>query len=549
MDLAPFPNIPSEEPEGFTLEVGIPISHLREVEFHYILGQLSIAEESAICQITPLISIVRLKHGNLGRKGVVSCIQQSSKLNKILPNLPDQCKFLVFQRTHGDGSMKSFSARRHWIQRALEMYQHISRDIPPWKIQIDDSQLQKWPENGNVLDVIESFNNKKVSHSPVGDEDILGPAPLQNIDDPDETFVGITLRNGEDNTKQRIDDATRALEDFATTIDLQGDEARMEQKEVLPTGSFASMSTTPYAWALAFPTLFPPSYRNGKWEILGNVTAPPPSSFRDRKVSVNAWAKWMMWNSNGQAVNHPFFALVLNSELTRTSLQSQGRVTLARKDIPAGMTLEAFREQWKTPKGQQSIRNALNYGAGNVHGTSQYWDSVNRQFKATAFFHEYLDQLPMRYFHTQSQAEFHDPFLRNCLYTYVSQVESEECAREILEDDAAFHKAVGNYKNVVTHFFAFKQESWVPTMLHNIYGILHLNGVKEFAKGRGAIHEHLTGNSNTAVDQKMDDILVMLAIQSYYSLQVIDEFIENRLEPEDRLPSRDDERSRQTLWK
>jgi hypothetical protein len=33
--------MPSEEPEGFTLEVGIPISHLREVDFHYIFGQLS----------------------------------------------------------------------------------------------------------------------------------------------------------------------------------------------------------------------------------------------------------------------------------------------------------------------------------------------------------------------------------------------------------------------------------------------------------------------------------------------------------------------------
>jgi hypothetical protein len=55
------PNIPFEAPEGFTLQVSIPISHLREVEFHYILGHLTVAEESAmICQITPLISIVRL---------------------------------------------------------------------------------------------------------------------------------------------------------------------------------------------------------------------------------------------------------------------------------------------------------------------------------------------------------------------------------------------------------------------------------------------------------------------------------------------------------
>jgi hypothetical protein len=97
-----------------------------------------------------------------------------------------------------------------------------------------------------------------------------------------------------------------------------------------------------------------------KWVMLGDLTSPPPSGFCDRKVPPAEWVKWMMWNSNGLAAKHPFFALVLNSELTRTSLQMQGRVTLARNDIPADMTVEGFREHWKTPKGQQSIRNALN---------------------------------------------------------------------------------------------------------------------------------------------------------------------------------------------
>jgi hypothetical protein len=131
------PSIPLEAPEGFTLQVGNPISHLWEVEFHYILGQLTVAEESAVCQITHLISIVRLKHGNVGWKGVISCVQQSSSLNKILPNLPQQCKFMVFQCTHGDGSVKSFTARRPWIQRVLEMYQHILQNVPAWDIQIE----------------------------------------------------------------------------------------------------------------------------------------------------------------------------------------------------------------------------------------------------------------------------------------------------------------------------------------------------------------------------------------------------------------------------
>jgi hypothetical protein len=65
--------------------------------------------------------------------------------------------------------------------------------------------------------------------------------------------------------------------------------------------------------------------------------------------------------------------------------------------------------------------------------------------------------------------------------------------------------------------------------------------VGEFAKGPGAIHTHGTGYSNTAVDQEIDDLLVKLAIDSYRALREIDEFIYEHLEPEDRLPSKDDE--------
>jgi hypothetical protein len=50
-----------------------------------------------------------------------------------------------------------------------------------WEIKIDESHLQQWPENGNLLDLVESITNKTVSDSPTGDEDVLGPAPFQNV--------------------------------------------------------------------------------------------------------------------------------------------------------------------------------------------------------------------------------------------------------------------------------------------------------------------------------------------------------------------------------
>jgi hypothetical protein len=220
--------------------------------------------------------------------------------------------------------MNYLTALRPWIQQALEMYEHISREMPSWKIPIEELHLQEWPGNGNFLDLVKTINNETVSDCPAGDnKDILGPAPLQNIDDPNETFVCTTLANREDNAKQCIDDATLALKDLANTIRVERDNAQMQQKDVLTIGSLTHKKEMSYAWTLTFPTLFPPTFPNKEWVILGGLTSPPSSGLCDQMDPPSEWIKWMLRDSNGQAAKHPLFALVLNSELTRTSLQSQ----------------------------------------------------------------------------------------------------------------------------------------------------------------------------------------------------------------------------------
>ena len=67
-------------------------------ELHDLMNRLTGAEEAAIRQITPLISIVRFSHGSLGSKGNTTCVWQQSQLNLILPNLPEECKFIIIRR-------------------------------------------------------------------------------------------------------------------------------------------------------------------------------------------------------------------------------------------------------------------------------------------------------------------------------------------------------------------------------------------------------------------------------------------------------------------
>ena len=62
------------------------------------VNDLTGADEAAIRQIAPLISIVSLRNGNIAVRGITSCVYQKSKLSKMLPNLPSKCRFIVIKR-------------------------------------------------------------------------------------------------------------------------------------------------------------------------------------------------------------------------------------------------------------------------------------------------------------------------------------------------------------------------------------------------------------------------------------------------------------------
>lgn len=136
-----------------------------------------------------------MKHNNIKRKGVVTCIRRDSAVAKILPNLPSECKTVVFEyKANGSQGMKSFECRRLWIQRALLLLKATGLEV--WKdIEISQAKLAEWPENGNLLD-IPSIRRTTASASEAGadgDEDVMEmePAPAQNGDE-EEVHVGVT---------------------------------------------------------------------------------------------------------------------------------------------------------------------------------------------------------------------------------------------------------------------------------------------------------------------------------------------------------------------
>jgi hypothetical protein len=147
----------------------------------------------------------------------------------------------------------------------------------------------------------------------------------------------------------------------------------VKQSEVLPINEFSNMKTTPYAWALFAPTLFPPQLKkDGSFQILGDITTSPSGPLRDRKVKSCDWARWMMWRSDGKVVEHPLFALALKHHITFASSQSQGRIFLNNNGFGSGISLADFQEQVKTEEGRRKIEDVINYAVGNIHGTEQH---------------------------------------------------------------------------------------------------------------------------------------------------------------------------------
>lgn len=170
--------------------------------------------------------------------------------------------------------MKFFRSRRWLIQRVLEIFLIIGTDIPEWNISISKENLHMYPEDGNLLEYAKRFvNDTDVEDVPIikPDHDVLGPAPLQKIDDPTEQYFSCVQ------TKMDLKDseckfATEILEKFATKV--EGKEVHMKQENVFRMGKFADMAKTKLAWGLAFPTLFPPIYdiKSKKWVIRGDYT-------------------------------------------------------------------------------------------------------------------------------------------------------------------------------------------------------------------------------------------------------------------------------------
>ena len=508
-----------------------------------LLLSLTCAEEAAIRQITPLVSLMRLSTGSISMKGNTSCVWQDSKLNLVLPNLPNECKFIIIKRKgkHQENrNIISTKFKRERIEEALQLLsltvEGVWKETPSFPIEISRERLNAWPESGDLIDILsdectivddsEECNDNDINPTNVTlntDFGDAGPAPLQNNVIGDEEFEGI-LNIGETANSGNVDLATIALRAKINNIrnkndiDVNVSNAVFQQEDIFNLGDFVNMNSTPFAWARAFPSLFIPVYKsiNGtyRWSIFGDITS--FSTIRDKSVKKKQWYEYLMWRSDGRPASHPVFPLVLYNHKVRDSLHRQGRFVLNSCDIDVNLTLQEIKDAQHGEEIDNVVKNLerkLHIYSSNIPCTPAYWKSTKFEFKATTLFNSYINNSDIRLFHTGSLAEYHEYFLRLILYKYDAALTYNDMNNElnILNCDKCFHSAVQKYKNIVTHYMGSKFEIWTSYVMRPIFGIEGGMATHEFAKSRGALHYHSMFPTSKEVDLEISSVLSELS--------------------------------------
>ena len=123
--------------------------HHQNVQIAICLQELmkciTLVEESSIEQLTPMLHIVRLSHGNYGVTGNTSLVWQRSKLHSVLPNLPSTCKYVCIERlsSGGNGEANKMVQTKFEGQKIGEVLELLKHTVVSVWAEITVSQYER----------------------------------------------------------------------------------------------------------------------------------------------------------------------------------------------------------------------------------------------------------------------------------------------------------------------------------------------------------------------------------------------------------------------
>lgn len=328
------------------------------------LSNLTYIEEQLIAQTHPVISVYRLKYGQMGYKGnVINFPQDVTTFATQLPHTIDNISRFVIVRKEGTVGYTDFFVNRRRVKLALEWLKE--NNIWYGNIVISLRNLYDLPKNGDVLQMIEDSQQRRTQRHSLNQTPT--PRPQQQVtqevqlnEENELNEEDIIYTSGAPNIAIRNN---RELINLALNMnDEQEHHAIINWPQVgpQPINEFTSSGYI----ARAFPTLFP--YGRGDLRNLPIMS-----------ISANKYFKHLMKYKDGRFAKHPRFRFfALNSFMRWTALKN-GTICISRNEQMN--RIHSIRELKDKLKDHPNLyKNILAFNS-NLRSTSAYWYVRSRE--------------------------------------------------------------------------------------------------------------------------------------------------------------------------
>lgn len=295
------------------------------------LRDLTEIEEMLIAQVFPVMSVYRLRGGQLGYRGhVINFPQDVQEFTTRLPRYPSSLDVLIVRRqSENSTSFRDFTVRRAKVACALSWLKANNRYYSD--IIIDNEALQSLPSNGSIDDQLQTISE-------------------HFDDDNEEEVIARTF-------VPSLPSAQREEEAISNTLNRIQKENGAIIWPHIGNNPINEFQTQGYI-ARAFPTLYPTGIADFRTE-------------RARNIKPAEYFKHLIQYKDGRFVRHTRWKYFALNSLMRWRALQDGRIYIKQNLQDAQLTVTDIQE--RIAQGDKYLADRIMRFGESLRGSRQFW--------------------------------------------------------------------------------------------------------------------------------------------------------------------------------
>src|SRR6266487_1807910 len=327
------------------------------------LPQLTQIEEMLIAPVHALLQVWQVRGGQTKYTGhTCNFPQENAVFHSKVPLLPEKCDIIIMRCTGLDTQneeqiFQDFRVQRQAIQQWLEYLETHHPTFQSRRVTVDYTLLDQLPEDGLVHNRMRSTENQELDdlfmdQGPPDDAGDAGPQSHEAL------FTGGFVPNMTNHTTELNQLHTAALSNDQPVI------LTMPNIHGTPINEHAGHQIA----IDAFPTLFPTGQADFR-------------AHRERKVTMQEWAAYLIRLEGGRFAQHPCFHYwALNTALRHTA-KASAQWYLRTHHGDQALTVEDIKEMLESGDAQ-GLAQRVSHAGEKLPGSKPFW--VNGQCQLIA---------------------------------------------------------------------------------------------------------------------------------------------------------------------